>query len=107
MPRGPDRNQVFNPIPADDDPDAAGNIPVPDPVAVDEAAPDPAPDPDAPEGGDADPVAPVIPEVEVAPAMIDVFPILGSERVRLDIVIDIVRFRDPPAPKKEEKKSSR
>ncbi|MFT4547250.1 MAG: hypothetical protein ACI9UA_000188 [Pseudoalteromonas tetraodonis] len=33
-------------------------------------------------------------------AMIDVFPILGTEQVRADLLIDIVRFREPASPEK-------
>lgn len=102
--KGPDRSQIFTSVPVGDDPVADGDVPAPAPVAPPVV---PAPvegetDPAAPEAAP----APVAPPVEVAPAMIDVFPILGTERVRADVVIDIVRFRDPPAPEKSGSKKS-
>jgi len=90
--KGPDRNQIYTAIPVGDDPVADGDVPADD-------------DPPVAPPAEGDAVAPGVIE-EVAPAMIDVFPILGTERVRADVVIDIVRFRDPPAPKKEENKRS-
>jgi hypothetical protein len=97
-PKGPDRNLTFAPIPVGDDPLVDGGVPAPPETEA------PPADPPA-EGDPAAAAEPVVPFVEVAPAMIDVFPILGTERLRADVVIDIVRFRDPPAPKKEDKKS--
>ncbi|MGI9243932.1 MAG: Amuc_1100 family pilus-like protein [Verrucomicrobiales bacterium] len=104
--KGPDRNQAYAPIPVGDDPIADGDVP------VDLTPPTPPPAPTAEGDGDGETPegdAPVVafPDEEVAPAMIDVFPILGTERVRADVVIDILRFRDPPAPAKEENKRSR
>jgi hypothetical protein len=92
--KGPDRGRVYSPVPVGDDPVADGDVPA-------ELTPPVAP------AADGDPAVAVVPEVETAPAMIDVFPILGTERVRVDVVIDIVRFRDPPAPEKEEKNTRR
>ena len=69
---GPSRTKIFNPVQVNgDEPD------LPDEDGTDE---EPRP-----------------PEEEQRPAMIDVFPILGSEQVRADLLIDIVRFRDPEA----------
>ena len=84
-PGGPSRNQDYTPVPVADNLEAAGE--------------------EVPEGGAeprrTDPGEGYDPEEEFSQPMIDVFPILGSERVRAEILIDIVRFRLPPEPEKK------
>ena len=77
-PSGPSRTKVFNPV----------QVSVPEDARSEEEIEE-----------DVPPVA----EEEAQPAMIDVFPILGTELVRADLLIDIVRFRDPVVPKEDKK----
>jgi len=106
-PSGPLSGELFQKTPAgamdaegeEVDPATPAEAPRPDPSAP--APPDPsAPAPETPdetevgEGEESAPApAPVPLTIETVP-MIDIFPILGNERVSVDAVIDIVRFRD-------------
>ena len=109
---GPDRHATFAPQPIEQDAGAGDALPG-DAQPVTPPPTDATPPADAGTPADGDAAAPApeaaatFPE-EVAPAMRDVFPILGTERLRADLLIDIPRFRDPPAPeKKESGRSSR
>lgn len=85
-PSGPLRLQDYTPIPVGDDPDAG---------VGGEPQRNEAPENPGEVGGDA-----------FQPPMIDVFPILGGERVRAEMVIFIVRFREPAEPKPKPKSRS-
>jgi hypothetical protein len=83
-PSGPSRGKVFNPYPVTDDLDGG-------------AAAEPEETGQGDEEVDGEGTPPAEEETETPQAMIDIFPILGDEKVRADVVIDIVRFRDKPA----------